>query len=981
MKKSLWIVFALLLALPCAAQNRQTDFEVSCRVCDALTGGNVLGVCAELLTADSAFVDSVVVNEVKYSDGQWCALKVKTSGNYIIRITHKDYETAYQNIKVRVRQKSHFVRAKDMYLRRKLKARRYELGEATVTASRVKFYYRGDTLVYDADAFNTAEGSMLDGLIKLLPGVELKSNGEITVNGRHVDELLLNGVEFFQGNNRIMLENLPAYMVKNVETYERQSDRNKATGTRMDRPIYTMNIKLKKQYSVGWIANAEVAGGTDDRYLARLFGLRFTKQSRLALFGNVNNVNETRDPGANGDWTPARMPQGETVTRTAGVEYSLKDKYRRGEYRGNVVLRSTEESMTERTNMVNFLAGGDTYGRSAEQVRERGISVDSKHNIKITPTHQYHSLSPYFSYAHNHRRLEGVSGTFSSEPDYPSHALLDSLRSPVVGDLLRRLAIHRTLTELYAKGDKYRAGTSYWGALRFPGWPDITLDANVDWHNEKSNTFDRYRLDFMQQSEASDLRHRYTAQKMHGVKADVDLSSTITIWNDDMVDCRKVLYLFPGMKFAVDDGHNDRLLYRLDRLGDTDSPLGTLPSADRLLDALDAGNSYESHRQVYTYTPYLKLESRYNDFGAKNDQAIDVRATLALDIASEQLDYFRAQNYSGERTYALFAPHLEIMYNPKRKRKGADPGYGNGPALRFEYNMKQAMPDLLFRFGIRDDVNPLLVTQGNAGLHRTTTHELSLQYAVSSYDDRTYACNYLYNANLKFVPTTNAVTMSSVYDRQTGVRTLTPRNIDGNWLMKGDFGLIHPLDKPKKLILSSTTEGSYYNSVDLIEVVGTEAAPRSTVKTLNLGQNIACQYRFSDKYSVMFRARGTYVNARSSREDFSDINAGDFDFSLSASLALPWNIRFTTDLTQYCRRGYADHEMNTNELVWNAALSTSVMQGNLAFRLDGFDILRQLSNVQRTINTQGRMERFHNTLPSYFMAHVIYRLNRQPKKK
>ena len=86
------------------------------------------------------------------------------------------------------------------------------------------------------------------------------------------------------------------------------------------------------------------------------------------------------------------------------------------------------------------------------------------------------------------------------------------------------------------------------------------------------------------------------------------------------------------------------------------------------------------------------------------------------------------------------------------------------------------------------------------------------------------------------------------------------------------------------------------------------------------------------------------------------------------------------DLTEYGRRGYEDHNMNTNELIWNARLSQQAMHGNLIFVLDGFDILSNLSNVQRTINAQGRVETYYNVLPRYLLFHVIYRLNKQPKK-
>lgn len=82
----------------------------------------------------------------------------------------------------------------------------------TISATKIKFYNKGDTIVYNADAFQLGEGSMLDALIRQLPGAELR-NGQIYVNGKFVSSLLLNGKDFFKGNNQIMLDNLPTYMV------------------------------------------------------------------------------------------------------------------------------------------------------------------------------------------------------------------------------------------------------------------------------------------------------------------------------------------------------------------------------------------------------------------------------------------------------------------------------------------------------------------------------------------------------------------------------------------------------------------------------------------------------------------------------------------------------------------------------------------------------------------------------------------------
>ena len=72
--------------------------------------------------------------------------------------------------------------------------------------------------------------------------------------------------------------------------------------------------------------------------------------------------------------------------------------------------------------------------------------------------------------------------------------------------------------------------------------------------------------------------------------------------------------------------------------------------------------------------------------------------------------------------------------------------------------------------------------------------------------------------------------------------------------------------------------------------------------------------------------------------------------------------------------------MNTDDLVWNARLSYTMLKGKLVLMLDGFDILNQLNSVTRVVNAQGRTETFTNTLPRYAMLHVAYYFNQKPKR-
>ncbi|MBD8977100.1 MAG: hypothetical protein EGQ88_00705, partial [Prevotellamassilia timonensis] len=110
-------------------------------------------------------------------------------------------------------------------------------------------------------------------------------------------------------------------------------------------------------------------------------------------------------------------------------------------------------------------------------------------------------------------------------------------------------------------------------------------------------------------------------------------------------------------------------------------------------------------------------------------------------------------------------------------------------------------------------------------------------------------------------------------------------------------------------------------------------------------------------------------------------NAWDYNYGITARIPIPGGIGLSTDFTIFSRRGYDDPSLNSDDVVWNMRLERSVLNGNLTFAVDGFDILHNLSKVTRTVNAQGRIESYSNVLPSYFMAHVIYKLNIQPKKK
>ena len=328
---------------------------------DGFTYGDVVGVKVSLLAADSTvLVDSLPSLPIGRGTMYVAHDLPREPRTYIIRAAHPDYEFAYLNYKMKNFGRLRRIDLPDIMMKKVWKK---TLDEVEVRATRIKMVMRGDTLVYDARAFNLSAGSMLDALVRQLPGAELKTNGEIFINGRKVDYLMLNSREFFRGNNRVMLDNLPYYTVKDIKVYEKNTDLNEFLKREAEKKDFVMDVNLKKEYHTGYLGHVGMGGGTNKHYATRLFGLRFTDRTRITLFANLNNINQAWTPNAGGNIGWGGTPQDLTTTQYVGCEIFAEgqDKSWRETLKATACWSHTEsERHTERQTFLSD--GSDVYG-------------------------------------------------------------------------------------------------------------------------------------------------------------------------------------------------------------------------------------------------------------------------------------------------------------------------------------------------------------------------------------------------------------------------------------------------------------------------------------------------------------------------------------------------------------------------------------------------------------------------------------------
>lgn len=926
------------------------------------------GATVELLSvADSSVIRVTQTKEMElWGWKRWVyELDVDNNKSYLLRVSMLGYKTKYKKVDVKMAARANEQEIDDIVLEENA----HQLSEVVVKATKIKMVMKGDTVVYDASAFNLSEGSMLDALVKQMPGATLE-NGVIKVNGRTVSSLLVDGRDFFSGDASKALENLPAYTVDKIKVYDKAGRESRFQGVDMGDKDLVLDVNLKKQYKHGNISNVDLALGSKDRYQARLFSMFYGKKSRLTLTGNVNNVNNYRVPGQ--DDVTGDMPDagsGLVARKSVGLDYRYEGKTEDDYYKTSNFYTATDNDNASRTNAQTFLTGGDYYNLSSNANRSKNYTLFTRHEIS-----RMFKRSMMYGYAdathtHNHGWNSSLSGRFDQKPWGMS--ALDSIFMLGSDRALMQTVINRVKNVSKYQGEstdfigyfsyrfKLGKGDDFWSQ------DNINIQANANYGHGTNDNFALNRIDYLSTGKKDD-RNQFSQSpsKSYGYSATAEYTHFLL---NDSAGARN-LYVRPSYEYTQSYNSQTYDLYRLDQLADYDSTsygMGVLPSTrEALLSVKDGNNSYWSDQLTRTHDANLTMMFNSGD-GVQRPRFM-VHGNLGLSFKYDRLSYYRQRSYNPSRHDVLFQPNVGMMYQ-------FNDSTGNVFAS-VNYRTSESQPGMTSMLDIRDDANPLYVTLGNPDLKNARTHSVSARWGKFRMREQS-----LLSLSANYSVTRNALATAVVYDKQTGITTSQQRNINGNWQVGGNAFLQRAVDKKKHLVLESNLYVNYDNSVDLTTVEGM-ANTRSNVHNTTVNGSVGMTYQLGDGLRLTLTPAATYRRATSDREDFTKVSAWNYNFRFSGMVHLPWSFELSTDVTSYNRRGYNDDQMNTSEWVWNARLTRGFLKKKLTLSIDAFDILGQLKSTDVALNSQGRTETWHNSLPRYVMAHLAYKFNSGMKK-
>lgn len=342
-----------------------------------------------------------------------------------------------------------------------------------------------------------------------------------------------------------------------------------------------------------------------------------------------------------------------------------------------------------------------------------------------------------------------------------------------------------------------------------------------------------------------------------------------------------------------------------------------------------------------------------------------VEVTPAVKSINERLNYERDRiDTLIRRRKTYFEPSVSLFFSPY-----------NDSQLYVDYRYDRQAPELLSLLDYEDTSDPLIRRLGNPGLRDTRTHTTSFRYYLLEGEE------YKYNVNITVTHRIwlDAVAQGMTYSPQTGVRTYRPENVNGNWELTSSIYMMHKFGRVQKLQYwlnaDLRTNVNYRNNVDLISLDGESSSVCSSVRTLSWTERAGLWGSYNN-WGYGIYGKVTLNHSTGNYIDRTDV----YDYSYGGHLdaPLPWKFYLSTMVDVYSRRGYTDSRFNTDDVIWSASLSRSMLKGCLNFRLEAFDILGQINRTSYTINAQMQTETWRNVLGRYVMLHITYRLNFKP---
>ena len=856
---SVGLVLMLLCTLSIFAQNKV--ISVSGRVVESDSKEPAAQATVQLLSLP----DSAYAAGIASSNKGWFTLPKVKAGKYLLKISYIGFRTKFVPVQL-----SNNVPEKKMG-NIALEPDAVMLSEAVITGTAPEVTVKEDTLEYNSTAYRTPEGAMLEELVKKLPGAEIDDDGNVKINGKEVKKIMVDGKEFFGGDVKTGLKNLPVNMIDKLKTYDKKSDLARVTGIDDGEEETVLDLKVKKGMNQGWFGNASVAGGTEDRYGSNLMLNRFVDNSQFSLIGSVNNVNDQGFSGGGGG-PRFRNSNGLTATKMLGANFATQTE--KLELGGSARYNFSDRDATSTNYSERFLQNGNSYSNSNSKGRNKNTNFNADFRLEWKPDTLTNIIfRPNVSYGKSNSYSISESGTFNGDPfnlvSNPNE-FLNKIFWGSTDDPLEAIRVNASNSESKSEGQNLSANASLQVNRRLNNQGrNITFRGTFSYGDNDSEQFSESLTRYFDDNakKEDDERKQYTTSptKNYDYTAELTYSEPIA----------RATFLQFRYKFQYKYSESDRSTYSL------------IPDADKgqdwfwnFGDGLPVGYEENKDRDLSKYAQYKYYNHDINAGLNIIREKYRLNFGVSLQPQNTRLDYKKAEvDTVVKRNVFNFAPNVDFRYR-----------FSKVSQLRFTYRGRASQPSMENLLDVTDDSNPLNIRKGNPGLKPSFSHSMRLFYNTYNADKQR---GMMAHANLNM--TQNSITNATTYNQSTGGVTVKPENINGNWNAMGMFGFNTAL-RDKRFTINSFSRANYTNAVSYLFNDDTKINDKNTSTTLTFGENLNGTFR-NDWFEFTLNGSINYNFERNQLRPENNQEPYTFGYGASTNISLPWSMTLSTNIT------------------------------------------------------------------------------------
>ena len=855
--------------------------------------------------------DSAMVRGVVSSRNGSFTLKNVKKGSYLLHITFIGYDPLYQPLQITGKKNPVNVGKLE------LSDGAIELGEAVVIGKAPEVTVRNDTVEYNADSYKVTEGSVLEDLLKKMPGVEVDSEGKITVNGKEVKKVMVDGKEFFSDDPKVASKNLPAKMIDKLQVLDKKSDMAQMTGFDDGEEETVINLTVKPGMKQGWFGNAYGGYGSKDRYEGNAMVNRFVNNDQITFMGGANNTNNmgfsdlastmfSGMGGGGGRRGGFGAGSGITSSGNAGLNFSKEFKPDKLTLGGNTRYSHSDNDARSKSDRQNILPGdSSSYDNSEAMSRTKSDNFGVDFRLEWKPdTMTQLIFRPSFSLSH------------SMNDNFSDATTLDNERDTV----------NTNKSNNYSESNGYNLNASIDFSRKLNNKGRV-FSATLSGGNSDSYSDGMNRSDIVYFNQTDALKNSIIDQRSRYDNKGFNYRAYVS-WVEPI-------------------GHNNfiQATYSISQRKQEALKNVYNQDADGIYNVLDSAYSQSYRNNFISQRASLSFKSQRAKFNY----------TIGLNLDPS---YSSSENFVGDTTLSKITRKV-VNLSPMAQFNYM---FDKRTNLRIMYNGRTIQPSMTQLQPVADISDPTNITIGNPDLNPRYTNNVFIRFQQFTPEKQRA---FMIMANGSYI--INDIVSYTSYNQETGVKTTTYKNVNGNYSGNVRMMLNTPL-KNKKFSINSMTMASFANSNGYIN------EEKNTNRNLILSERGGIDFR-SSYLDLGVNGNIRYNATSNSLQKENNQNTFNYGAGGYTTIYLPLNFKIESDVNWSTNSGYGDG-FKQNEVLWNASASKSFLknnQGTLRFKI--YDILQQRSNISRSVTASYIQDSEYNTLGSYFMVHFIYRFS------